>query len=292
MTRIAVISDIHANPFALDAVVEDIDRRDIDEILVGGDLVGRGPLGSAVIERVAENQWACVRGNHEDYLINFWKEDVPPQWLVTDQWAASRWMAAELDQEHIEYIDALPFTVSSSLEPTLRLFHGSPDSHSDGIGDWTSDQKLERHWDAIDEHVLACAHTHRPLVRQVRGGLIVNVGSVGLPFNGDPRAQYAIFEHQAGDWDVDFIGVDYDRGALLDAYESTGFLEQGDVTALLLKMEVEHARPFLVPFLKWTEFTGRTADRDQVEPFLDIYDPECSMKEFFELLQREEANQV
>jgi putative phosphoesterase len=289
MTRIAVISDIHGNPVALDAVIDDIEQRDIDEVLVGGDLVGRGPLGSAVVERIAERQWACVRGNHEDYLINFFKKDVPPEWLVTDEWAASRWMAAELDEAHIEYMDALPFTVSSSLEPSLRLFHGSPDSHSDGIGDWTSESKLERHWDAIDEHVLACAHTHRPLVRDVKGGLIVNVGSVGLPFNGDWRAQYAIFEFDGLDWDVEFATVEYDRDRFLESYERTGFLQEGDVTARLLKMEVEDARPYLVPFLKWAEYTNRTPNATQLAPFLDVYDPQCTMKEFFELLQREET---
>jgi predicted phosphodiesterase len=289
MTRIAVISDIHSNPMALDAVIDDIERQSVDEVLVGGDLVGRGPLGSAVVERIIDSGWACVRGNHEDYLINFWREDVPPQWLETDQWAASRWMAAELDESHIEYMDSLPFTISSRIEPSLRLFHGSPESHSDGIGEWTSESKLERHWNAIDEHVLACAHTHRPLVRRVKGGLIVNVGSVGLPFNGDPRAQYAIFTYEDGDWDVDFAYVEYDRDTFLQSYDSTGFLEEGDVTAQLLKMEVEHARPFLVPFLKWTEYTGRSTDQSSIEPFLDVYNPECTMQEFFELLQREKS---
>lgn len=290
MARIAVISDIHGNPIALDAVIADIREKEVDEVLVGGDLVGRGPLGSEVVDRISEEGWRCVRGNHEDYLINFWKNDVPPQWLETDQWAASRWMAAELDSDHIDYIDALPFTISSEVAPSMRLFHGSPESYSDGIGDWTPDETLQRHWDSIDEHVLACAHTHRPLIRKVEDGLIVNVGSVGLPFNGDWRAQYAVFDFDEGDWDAAFEYVEYDRDSFLDAYDSTGFLDEGDVTAHLLRKEVEHARPFLVPFLKWTEFTNRSATMDEVDGFLELYDPQCSMSEFLRFLQDQRAH--
>ena len=72
------------------------------------------------------------------------------------------------------------------------LYHGSPRSHSEGLGTWSSDERLQQHLDSIDADVLVCAHTHRPMERPLAGGTVINVGAVGLPFNGDRRAQYAI----------------------------------------------------------------------------------------------------
>lgn len=285
MSRIAVISDIHANPYALDAVIDDIEQLGVDEVIVGGDLVGRGPLGRAVIERIVERGWPSVRGNHEDYTLDFRRLDVPQSWLVDPEWAASRWMAAELDDWHAEYIDSLPFTLRSEIDPGLRVFHGSPTSHSEGIGDWTPEEQLCTHWDQIDEDVLVCAHTHRPLLREVRGGLVVNVGSVGLPFNGDWRAQYALFEPDGDRWNVDFRGVAWDRDAYLRAFAETGFLQEGGITAELLRREVLHARPFLVPFLKWAEMSGQRPDRAALSVFLDEYDPNVSLGTFIARLR-------
>jgi predicted phosphodiesterase len=284
MQRIAVISDIHANPFALEAVVDDISQVGVDEVIVGGDLVGRGPHGSAVVDHIRELGWKSVRGNHEDYTLEFRRESVPQSWLNDIQWAASRWMAQELDDEHADYLDTLPFTLTAECAPSLRVFHGSPRSYREGIGEWTCTEKLAEHFESIEEPLLVCAHTHRPLVREVGDGLIVNVGSVGLPFNGDWRAQYVIFSSSPSGWDVEFRQVEYDRKAFLDAYETSGFLDAGNISALLLRKEVKHARPFLVPFMKWTELADRPARIESVEAFLKVYSPDMTMREFFELL--------
>ena len=286
MRRIAVISDIHANPHALEAVIDDLEQAQVDEVLVGGDLVGRGPLGSAVIDMVRQVGWPSVRGNHEDYLLDFRRRKVPEAWLSAQEWAASRFMADELDDEHAAYIDTLPFSMTARSEPSLRLFHGSPRSYREGIGEWTPSEVLDTHFHSIDEPLLVCAHTHRPLVREVGDGLIVNVGSVGMPFNGDWRAQYAVFIHKPSGWDVEFRQVEYDRDSFLRDYETSGFLARGDITALLHKMEVEQARPFVVPFLKWTEATERSPRFESLDEFLEVYDPTASMGVFFDLLDK------
>ena len=283
MSRIAVLADIHANPPALEAVIDDLSELEVDEVLVGGDLVGRGPCGSTVVDRIAELGWTTIRGNHEDYVLSFRRRDVPDDWLVADEWSASRWMAEEIDDRHAEFIDALPFSVSAETDADLRLFHGSPRSYNEGIGHWTSRGTLEEHFEGIDESLLVCAHTHRPLKRDLDGGMVVNVGSVGLPFNGDPRAQYAIFERTAetGSWTVEFRQVSYDRDTMLKHYETTGFLEAGGITAHILKRELEQARPYLVPFLKWAEIEDVEPTFDRFDDFLSIFDPEESMMDFF-----------
>jgi predicted phosphodiesterase len=283
MSRIAVLADIHANPFALEAVIDDLDDRHIDEVMVGGDLVGRGPHGSAVVERIADLDWRTIRGNHEDYVLSFRRRDVPDDWLVADKWSASRWMAEEIDDRHAEFIDSLPFSARAETDDDLRLFHGSPRSYNEGIGHWTSQGTLREHFESIDESLLVCAHTHRPLQRELDDGLVVNVGSVGLPFNGDPRAQYAIFERPSGgeDWEVEFCQVPYDRDPMCESYETTGFLESGGITAHILLRELEEARPFLVPFLKWAEIEEVEPTFERFDAFLTVYDPEESMMDFF-----------
>jgi hypothetical protein len=88
MPRIAILADIHGNTPAFDAVAADIDAVAPDEVIVAGDLVGRGPQGNAVVERVIARGWRSVRGNHEDYLINFRRNRVDPTWLISEDWSA------------------------------------------------------------------------------------------------------------------------------------------------------------------------------------------------------------
>lgn len=288
MTRIAVISDIHGNVPALEAVLEDLASVGADEVLVGGDLVGRGPQGTEVVRRIAGLGWSTIRGNHEEYLLEFRRGDVPSAWLHAEEWSAARWMASELGEDEARWIAALPFSLTAEVAPGLRLVHGTPRSTREGIGPWLSDRRLGEHWAEVEEPVLVCAHTHRPLHREVDGGLVVNVGSVGLPFNGDRRAQYALFETSGagtdGGWRVELRQVAYDRDRIFRIYEETGFLARGGVTARLLRMELEHAAPVLVPFLKWAERRGVEPAETELDPFFEDYTPGQPLGTFFERL--------
>ncbi len=279
--RIAILADIHANLFALDAVIDDLDRQNVDEVLIGGDIVGRGPMGSAAIKRIQERGWNGVRGNHEDYLLSFHHNKIPEEWHALSEWSAARWMAKELDDESIQFIDALPFSRTSSRTNELRLVHGSPRSHTEGIGPWTPEEDVEHHLASVDEKIIICAHTHRPMERHTASGLVVNVGSVGLPFNADNRAQYAILTHQNNAWSVEFRQVPYDREAFVRYYKTSGFSELGGVTAALLLLEIEHARPFLVPFLRWAKARELPVATEHLPEFLQFFDHQQPLSKFF-----------
>ncbi len=281
MARIAVLADLHGNVPATEAVLADLERQRVDEVLLGGDLVGRGPQGGAVVRRLAATGWRSVRGNHEDYLLDFRAGRVPADWLFTEEWSAARWMASELSASESAYIAALPFSLSSALAPGLRLVHGSPRSANEGLGPWTAEQELCDHLALVEESLLVCAHTHRPMERRVPGGTVVNVGSVGLPFNGDRRAQYTIFEPTESGWEVELRGVPYDLAEIFEIYESSGFLAAGGATARLLRLELEHARPFLVPFLKWAEASAVRPEPQRIPDFLDFFRPEEPLGTFF-----------
>jgi len=284
MPKIAVLSDIHGNVPALEAVLEDLEAVQPDEVLVGGDLVGRGPQGTAVVRRIAERGWRTIRGNHEEYLLTFRHGNVPADWLHAAEWSAARWMASELGAAEARWIETLPFSIASEAAPGLRLVHGTPRTTREGIGPWLSDRRLGEHLAEVEESLLVCAHTHRPLHRRIDGGQVVNVGSVGLPFNGDRRAQYAVLEpgERPGEaWRVELRQVPYDRERILRIYDETGFLAEGGVTARLLRLELEHAAPVLVPFLKWSEVRGRRPEEAEVGTFLELYEPGEPLGPFF-----------
>ncbi len=288
MPRVAVISDIHGNVPALEAVLADLAAQAPDEVLVAGDLVGRGPQGGAVVRRIAELGWPVIRGNHEEYVLGFRRGEIPEAWRHAGEWAAARWMAAELGDEEAELIADLPFSITSRLAPGLRLVHGTPTTTREGIGPWLSDARLGEHLAEIEESLLVCAHTHRPLHRELAAGTVVNVGSVGLPFNGDRRAQYAIFEpgsDGSGPWRVELRQVDYELGETLAIYEHTGFLAEGGITARLLRLELEHATPLLVPFLKWSEARGVAPAESGLDDFFRFHRPGEPLGAFYQRLR-------
>ena len=289
MRSIAVLADIHGNVPALEAVLADLDARAPDEVLVGGDLVGRGPQGSRVTRMIRDRGWRTIRGNHEEYLLAFRKGEIPAEWNDAEMWAAARWMAAELEEDDVAFLDALPEAVSAEQAPQIRLVHGTPRSTNEGIGPWTSDAAAEHHLDSIDETVLVCAHTHRPLERHLPRGHVVNVGSVGLPFNRDPRAQYVLLHPTRTGVEVEFRQVPYDRERTREIYRRSGFLAAGGATARLLLLELEEAAPFLVPFLSWAEVEGRPPLEESIDAFLGVYHPDRQRHFFAELAERRSA---
>jgi hypothetical protein len=109
---------------------------------------------------------------------------------------------------------------------------------------------------------------------------VVNVGAVGLPFNRDRRAQYAIFELSGDLPQVEFRKVEYDLNQTVRDYGTSGFSSHGGATARLLLLELEQAAPFLVPFIEWARARGVSPLESEIGAFLDFYDPEESFRSF------------
>jgi hypothetical protein len=116
--------------------------------------------------------------------------------------------------------------------------------------------------------------------------MVVNVGSVGLPFNRDRRAQYALFEPSGEGWRVELRQVDYDLERTFEVYDRTGFLAEGGVTARLLRMELQEAVPILVPFLAWSERRGVEPAEAELDAFFELYTPGEPLGGFWEKLAR------
>jgi Icc-related predicted phosphoesterase len=127
MTRIALLSDIHGNMTALDAVLEDLSAFSVDRIVVAGDVVNWGPHNVEVMQRIVDEGWAVIRGNQELYMLDQDTVRAPAEW---QSFTISRWTRRQLGPRWLSVMAAWPdvLTLRFRDAPTLRVVHGSPRS--------------------------------------------------------------------------------------------------------------------------------------------------------------------
>lgn len=205
--RIAVISDIHGNLTALEAVLRDIKERGVDQVVNLGDLVFRGPYPSEVLAALQDLKAPTLRGNTEDWLFEDWGEAVPGDFRPK----VVEWTRAMLHPDELAYLRDLPFSLRLELDDNrFLLVHASRRSTEDGFLPDTHEEKLLELLGPPDHDGLVAGHVHRQFLRRAAGRLLINPGSVGLPFDGDPRAAYCILDSAPGRLDVQLIRVSYD----------------------------------------------------------------------------------
>ena len=221
--KVAVISDIHGNRLALEAVLDDIARRGVDATFNLGDLVS-GPLEpNWVADILMDLDVPTVRGNHERMLI-----DNPPERLGP----VDRFAQEQMESRHRGWINSL--SASMSLLDDVFLCHGTPtsddetwlDNFWDGRTVVTPDEAtVAAKAEGFDYPVLLCGHTHIPRAVRLRDGrLIVNPGAVGIQFNhGSPDARYATIERRDGKYYPSLHAVPYDHFAAARQAEANGF---------------------------------------------------------------------
>ncbi len=214
--RLAVLSDIHANLAALDAVCDDLPT--VDEVWVLGDIVGYGPQPNEVIRRLQELGAKAVIGNHDGAAIG----TVDASWFNPDAAAAIRWTASVLDGTSTAYLAKLP---QVQREGELTAVHGSP---RQPIWEYITDAGIaSANLDAFSTRHCLYGHTHLPVIYRADGSRmtvvpattgtaitvdarrsLMNPGSVGQPRDGNPDASYLLLDLAAGR--AEFRRVPYD----------------------------------------------------------------------------------
>ncbi len=235
MTRLAALSDIHGNAVALDAVLADIARERPDAILVAGDLVLNGPDPVAVVEALrglADDGALVIQGNTDiavadfDYAAAFpWMTDGVPD-AIQD---AAEWAHDTLGPERLDWLRRLPAERRWRAEDgTLVLVcHASPGSQTAGFDQSLDPAVTTERLAQTDARVIACGHTHLPEIRDLGWKLIVNDGSAGYVFDGDPTASWALIELAEGEIRAEIRRTVFDTLAVANAISARGLA--GDV---------------------------------------------------------------
>jgi protein phosphatase len=227
LERIAVVSDVHGNMTAYDAVLADIDARGIRRVFNLGDVVGKGPRGAAAIARTRERCEATVRGN--------WDEIVERDDL--DLYPPMKWWHEELAEDDWAWLRNLPFSVDVELSGrVVRMFHASADSVGHRVRRRHTDEELDGMFantpatgDGAPPQVVIYGDIHDAYARGRDGKILLNAGSVGNPLD-EPTAAYIILEGVAGGTVADhfryeIVRVPYDIEAEIAVAEASGMLE-------------------------------------------------------------------
>jgi putative phosphoesterase len=181
VTTIAIVSDIHANLVALEAVLAELGRVQPDRVICLGDVAATGPAPRAVLARLRELDWRFVRGNCDDDLLEF---AANLELAANDEHEEiDRWCALQLDANELAFLAAFEPVVEIEVEGNrICAFHGSPQSNLDELYRDTSDEQLDAWFAGHDAVVFAGGHTHVQMVRRFRSSYVINPGSIGLPF--------------------------------------------------------------------------------------------------------------
>lgn len=232
--RYALISDIHANLPALDAVLGDIEKRGVAATYHLGDLVGYAPWTDQVVSRLREKEIAGVSGNYDstvatDYKHCGCKYEDPRQEDLSH--VSYDWTRRHVSPATKQFLGSLPFRLDIRPAgghlsgPTLILVHGTPTLNTLY---WTEDRnddfarKMIGHAAARAGDVLTFGHTHKPWQRDVDGVHLVNTGSVGRPKDGDWRAGYALIELDNDRFHAEMIRVEYDLEKAMAGIRESG----------------------------------------------------------------------
>lgn len=233
-SRVAVLSDIHGNVTALEAVRKAVNREKPDAVLVAGDLVlhGHDPIATLALLRDMERDGAIiVQGNTDiavadfDYAAAFpWMQDGVSDAIQ----AAAEWAHDALDDEGLAWIRRLPAERRLRIDETMLLAtHGSPGSQTAGFDrDLDAGVTLER-LSRTDARIICCGHTHLPEVRDFGWKQIVNAGSVGNVLDGDPTASWALVTLDGEAVTAEIRRTEFDTMGVANALSERGL--PGDV---------------------------------------------------------------
>jgi len=211
--RVAILSDIHGNLTAFEAVLADLRQTSPDLILHGGDLADGGSSPVDIVDRIRELGWPGVMGNTDEMLfrpesLGEFARNAPalkPLFDVIEEMAAAT--RAKLGPEPLAWLSGLP---RRQILEGIALVHASPESLWRAPSADAGDAELESVYAPPGRPVVVYGHIHRPYIRKLPGMVVVNSGSVGLTQDGDRRASYILVDILAGEVTPSIRRVAYD----------------------------------------------------------------------------------
>lgn len=245
--KVAIISDLHGNMQALNAVLEDIKKENCEKILCLGDLAMAGPEPCKVIEKImqlkSEGLLECIQGNTDEMIANFndelslkVKEAFP---IMGNALEDDVKIIADAQKEFLKTLPAQKLLNLGGVD--VLLVHGSPRKNDENISPDLTIAKIEEMLGGINAEAIFCGHTHIPCGYQTnRKQTVINVGSVGRPFTPNPQACYVIAGFFDGSFDVMHKFVDYDNQIASKILSNREFAGAEKLAKILIKPEFRH----------------------------------------------------
>lgn len=232
--RVAIISDIHGNQIAFDAVLQDLAQQPpVDELVIAGDLCLNGPCPKQVLEMIQELDCPVVQGNVDIEVVN----EAPEKGVKKRTTVA--WTREQIGQEGIDYLASLPVShlVTNPTGTDLLVVHANPLNQEDAIFPNAPDDTLEHLLGGLEPNIgaLAYGHLHIAYTRRWRNLLLADVGSCGVPRDEDIRASYAILSSQESVWEAEIRRVPYDVKAVVKQIKTCGMPNEEKRIKILLE---------------------------------------------------------
>jgi predicted phosphodiesterase len=201
--RIAIISDVHGNLAALDAVLADLHQQKPDVVYQGGDVAFGGAQPAEVIDCIIQEGWKGVLGNTDEMLwdasarpaLEASAPKLKPLFKVFFESCAPA-TSAMIGESRLAWLRGLPAELRHENQDhkNLVLMHASPGNLWRAPMDTADDAELEKTYRQVNAEIVVYCHIHRPFVRKVGDMTVCNTGSVGASYDGDPRASYLLID--------------------------------------------------------------------------------------------------
>ncbi|MGZ3666428.1 MAG: metallophosphoesterase family protein [Ktedonobacterales bacterium] len=230
--RIAFLADIHGNLVALETVLQEVAKEPIDQMICLGDVAALGPQPREVVERLRELQCPVILGNTDAWLLATQGEKTSDSAVLR---AITSWCAEQLTANDREYVRSFSPVLELPLDEgrSVLCYHGSPRSFDDVIAAITPDAVVKEMLAGFAASVMIGGHTHIQMLRRYEDGMLVNVGSIGLPGvnAGSPElpnnrhvhwAEYGVLSIESGRLSIDLRRTPLDMTAVLNAAERSG----------------------------------------------------------------------
>ena len=231
--KIGIVSDIHGNLAALESILSEI--KEADQIVCLGDVAATGPQPRETTGFLRKSEWPCVMGNTDERLANSTPEDFKQPSMPEEERlklvALDRWTAEQLDDPARKFLSGFKPTIEIEAESnSILCYHGSPRSNTERILPTADDKELTKIFGGMKASIYAGGHIHAQMVRKLGRSIVINPGSVGLPFLMDESgrawnpawAEYAIVTSTADDLRIELHRSRYSLAALKDAVRKSG----------------------------------------------------------------------
>jgi putative phosphoesterase len=210
--KIALISDIHANSPALDAVLRHAQGQGVERVWNLGDLLGYGPFPEQTLDRIRAIGAVSIIGNYDLKVlkvkrkISKWRKKKHPLKALAFEWAFD-----QLSRESLSFLRSLPKEIQIQEQAfKILMTHGSPASNSEHLSPSTPEKRLRELARMVDADLILTGHSHIPFFKDVDSVRFINPGSVGRPDDGDPRCSYAILYFAQHGLEVEHYRLAYD----------------------------------------------------------------------------------